>query len=115
MPDKLDPYEPAKVARAVAALGLSHVGVTAVDRDDLDDGGAAQFVAVIREIRAATPDTTIEGLTPDFLRKPGAIEAAGGPKPVVFNHKSGDGPRVAAPTPPRPRPFPSLARPYDAK
>src|SRR5208282_1623145 len=75
MPDQLDPHEPEHVARAVAELGLSHVVVTSVDRDDLADGGAAQFVQVIGQIRAIAPETTIEVLTPDFLRKPGAIEA----------------------------------------
>src|SRR5260221_4269269 len=108
MPDKLDPYEPAKVARAVAALGLSHVVVTSVDRDDLDDGGAAQFVAVIREIRAATPDTTIEVLTPDFMRKPGAIEAVVRARPDVYNHNLETVPRLYAAIRPGARYFHSL-------
>src|SRR5271156_1015724 len=67
MPDSLDPHEPENVARAVGELGLSHVVVTSVDRDDLDDGGAAQFVQVIEQIRARAPGTTIEVLTPDFM------------------------------------------------
>ena len=74
LPGALDPHEPARVADATAKLGLAHVVITSVDRDDLDDGGAAHFAAVIRAIRARCPQTTIEVLTPDFLRKDGAIE-----------------------------------------
>src|ERR1700720_3018316 len=73
-PDELDPHEPEHVAEATAALGLAHIVVTSVDRDDLDDGGAQQFVRVIEAIRRRAPSTTIEVLTPDFLHKPGAIE-----------------------------------------
>jgi lipoic acid synthetase len=73
LPDRLDPDEPDRVAEAVARLALRHVVITSVDRDDLDDGGAGHFARVIRAIRAATPDTTIEVLTPDFLRKDGAL------------------------------------------
>ena len=73
-PDLLDPHEPRRVAEAVAALGLSHVVVTSVDRDDLDDGGARHFAQTIAAIRAAVSDTTIEVLTPDFLHKAGALE-----------------------------------------
>src|SRR5215831_9191191 len=73
-PDQLDPHEPAHVAEAVARLGLNHIVVTSVDRDDLEDGGAGQFVATIKAIRAAAPQTTIEVLTPDFLKKDGALE-----------------------------------------
>ena len=69
-PDSLDPTEPERVASAVAKMGLKHVVITSVDRDDLEDGGAGHFAAVVRAIRAATPETTIEILTPDFLRKP---------------------------------------------
>jgi lipoic acid synthetase len=86
MPDKLDADEPASVADAVAKLGLSHVVITSVDRDDLADGGAAHFAEVIRCIRARSPATTIEILTPDFLRKPGALERVVAAKPDVFNH-----------------------------
>ena len=86
LPGPLDDGEPARVADAVAKLGLAHVVVTSVDRDDLSDGGAAHFAAVIRAIRAATPTTTIEVLTPDFLRKPGALEQVVEAKPDVFNH-----------------------------
>ena len=74
LPGPLDAGEPAHIGEATAKLGLSHVVVTSVDRDDLDDGGAAHFAAVIASIRAASPATTIEILTPDFLRKPGALE-----------------------------------------
>src|SRR6267142_5895493 len=73
-PDLLDPHEPERVAEAVATLGLSHVVVTSVDRDDLDDGGAGQFARTITAIRAAAPGTTIEVLTPDFLRKEVVLE-----------------------------------------
>src|SRR5919206_2550413 len=73
-PDGLDADEPARVADAVARLGLKHVVVTSVDRDDLEDGGGAHFAAVIRAIRAASPGTTVEVLIPDFLRKDGALE-----------------------------------------
>lgn len=86
MPDALDTSEPAKVADAVAKLGLHHVVITSVDRDDLADGGAAHFAAVISAIRANSPATTIEVLTPDFLRKPGALEVVVAAKPDVFNH-----------------------------
>jgi len=85
-PAPLDPDEPAKVAEAVAALGLRHVVITSVDRDDLDDGGAGHFAAVIRRIREASPGTTIEVLTPDFLRKDGALEQVIEARPDVFNH-----------------------------
>jgi len=86
LPGPLDAEEPAHVAQATAKLGLAHVVVTSVDRDDLDDGGAAHFAAVIRAIRAQCPDTTIEVLTPDFLRKPGAVEIVVKARPSVFNH-----------------------------
>ncbi len=86
LPAALDPDEPGHVAQATAKLGLKHVVVTSVDRDDLADGGAAHFAAVIRAIRAQCPDTTIEVLTPDFLRKPGAVEVVVAAKPDVFNH-----------------------------
>jgi lipoic acid synthetase len=86
MPGPLDANEPENVARAVARLGLNHVVVTSVDRDDLPDGGAAHFAAVIGAIRAASPGTTIEVLTPDFLRKDGALEIVVAARPDVFNH-----------------------------
>jgi len=86
LPGPLDGDEPARVADAVAKLGLSHVVVTSVDRDDLADGGAAHFAAVIGGIRARSRDATIEVLTPDFLRKDGAVEAVVAAQPDVFNH-----------------------------
>jgi lipoic acid synthetase len=86
LPGALDEGEPDKVAEAVEKLGLSHVVVTSVDRDDLPDGGAAHFAAVIRAIRARSPATTIEILTPDFLRKDGALEVVVAARPDVFNH-----------------------------
>ena len=86
LPGPLDAAEPARVAEATLTLGLKHVVVTSVDRDDLDDGGAAHFAAVIRAIRSRCPATTIEVLTPDFLRKDGAAEVVVAARPDVFNH-----------------------------
>ena len=86
IPLPLDMDEPARVGDAVSKLGLHHVVITSVDRDDLPDGGAAHFAAVIREIRAQSPGTTIEILTPDFLRKDGALEVVVEAGPDVFNH-----------------------------
>jgi lipoyl synthase len=86
LPDALDPAEPAHVAEATAKLGLAHIVITSVDRDDLDDGGARHFAAVIQAIRARCPHTTIEVLTPDFLRKDGAAEIVVNARPDVFNH-----------------------------
>jgi lipoic acid synthetase len=86
LPGPLDADEPARVGDAVAKLGLEHVVVTSVDRDDLADGGAGHFAAVIRAIRLASPGTTIEVLTPDFLRKDGALEVVVEARPDVFNH-----------------------------
>ncbi|MGH6822204.1 MAG: lipoyl synthase [Methylocella sp.] len=86
LPRALDPSEPARVAEAVKKLGLAHAVITSVDRDDLDDGGARHFAKVVAAIRAASPNTTIEVLTPDFLRKQGALETVVAAKPDVFNH-----------------------------
>jgi lipoyl synthase len=86
LPGALDGAEPGHVAEAVAKLGLAHVVVTSVDRDDLDDGGAEHFAQTIRAIRARNAATTIEVLTPDFLRKEGAIETVVDARPDVFNH-----------------------------
>jgi lipoic acid synthetase len=86
LPGALDPAEPERVAEATAQLGLRHVVVTSVDRDDLPDGGGDHFAAVIGAIRARCPQTTIEVLTPDFLRKPGALETVVRARPDVFNH-----------------------------
>ena len=85
-PLALDREEPANVAKAVRKMGLSHVVITSVDRDDLNDGGAEHFEQVIWAIREASPQTTIEILTPDFLKKPGALERVVAAKPDVFNH-----------------------------
>ena len=88
IPTALDPNEPENVAKAVVQMGLSHVVVTSVDRDDLDDGGAQHFADTILAIRKASPSTTIEILTPDFLRKDAAnaLEIVVAAKPDVFNH-----------------------------
>jgi lipoic acid synthetase len=85
-PGRLDPLEPEHVGEAVGRLGLRHVVITSVDRDDLPDGGAAHFARVIACIRAAAPGATIEILTPDFLRKDGALEIVVAARPDVFNH-----------------------------
>ena len=85
-PDAVDGEEPVRVAQAIARMGLHHAVVTSVDRDDLDDGGAGHFAAVIREVRGLSPATTIEVLTPDFLRKDGALERVVEARPDVFNH-----------------------------
>jgi lipoic acid synthetase len=86
LPAPLDPKEPEHIAQAVFKLGLEHVVITSVDRDDLADGGAEHFAQVIRAIRALSPKTTIEILTPDFLRKEGALEIVVAARPDVFNH-----------------------------
>ena len=86
MPKPLDLGEPKRVADAVLALGLKHVVITSVDRDDLDDGGGEHFARTIGAIRTTSPGTTIEILTPDFLRKPGALETVVAARPDVFNH-----------------------------
>ena len=86
LPVALDPDEPARVADATAKLGLAHIVVTSVDRDDLADGGAQHFADTIRAIRARCPQTTIEVLTPDFLRKDRALEHVVAARPDVFNH-----------------------------
>ncbi len=86
LPNALDAEEPRKVAESIAALGLAHAVITSVDRDDLADGGAEHFARTIAAIRAASPKTTIEILTPDFLRKEGALEVVVAAKPDVFNH-----------------------------
>ncbi len=86
-PDALDVFEPGRVAHAVATLGLKHVVITSVDRDDLDDGGAEHFAQTIRAIRHRAPDATIEVLTPDFLKcGPDALETVVAARPDVFNH-----------------------------
>ena len=94
LPGALDAGEPEHVAEATFKLGLAHIVITSVDRDDLGDGGAAHFAATIRAIRARCPATTIEILTPDFLRKPGALEVVVAAKPDVFNHNLETVPRL---------------------
>ncbi|WP_092498841.1 lipoyl synthase [Faunimonas pinastri] len=86
MPGAVDESEPEHIGTAVAQMGLEHVVITSVDRDDLADGGATHFANVIRSIRRLSPKTTIEVLTPDFLRKPGALEIVVEARPDVFNH-----------------------------
>jgi lipoic acid synthetase len=86
LPGALDEGEPERVALAVAKLGLEHIVITSVDRDDLPDGGARHFARTIRAIRAHTPQTTIEVLTPDFLRKDGALETVLAAPPDIYNH-----------------------------
>jgi lipoic acid synthetase len=108
LPDKLDPHEPAHVAEAVAKLGMAHIVITSVDRDDLEDGGARQFVRCIEEIRRQSPATTIEILTPDFLRKDGAVEAIVAAKPDVYNHNLETVPRLYPTIRPGARYFHSL-------
>jgi lipoyl synthase len=93
-PGPLDPTEPQRVAEAVAKMGLSHVVITSVDRDDLADGGAAHFAAVVHAIRAAAPATTIEILTPDFLRTDRAEDVVIDARPDVFNHNLETVPRL---------------------
>ncbi|WP_207459610.1 lipoyl synthase [Azospirillum sp. SYSU D00513] len=107
-PDLLDPHEPERVGEAVAQLGLSHVVVTSVDRDDLEDGGAEHFARTIRAIRAASPSTTIEILTPDFQKKKGAVEIVVEARPDVFNHNLETAPRLYPTIRPGARYFTSL-------
>ncbi len=94
MPKALDSDEPRRVGEAVATMGLKHVVVTSVDRDDLRDGGALHFAQTIAAIRAAAPAATIEVLTPDFLRKDGALEVVVAARPDVFNHNLETVPRL---------------------
>jgi len=107
-PDKLDPHEPEELARAVESLGLTHMVITSVDRDDLDDGGAGQFVRCIERLRVSSPETTIEVLTPDFRNKDGSLEAVVAAKPDVFNHNLETVPRLYTEIRPGARYFHSL-------
>jgi lipoic acid synthetase len=86
LPEMLDASEPGRVGEAVARMGLSHAVITSVDRDDLDDGGARHFAMTVAAIRSASPATTVELLTPDFLRKEGAVEVVIAARPDIFNH-----------------------------
>ncbi|ABD45978.1 lipoyl synthase [Neorickettsia sennetsu] len=93
-PELLDPHEPEKLASAVGKLGLRHVVITSVDRDDLDDGGAEHFASCVRRIRETSPGTSIEVLTPDFLGKVGARDIIIAAAPDVFNHNVETVPRL---------------------
>lgn len=108
LPDLLDPHEPERIGLAVAKMNLEHVVITSVDRDDLEDGGAEHFSQVIYAIRQTSPTTTIEVLTPDFLRKEHAIEIVVKAKPDVFNHNLETVPRLYASVRPGARYFNSL-------
>ncbi len=94
LPNALDPTEPERVGQAVAKMGLKHVVITSVDRDDLPDGGARHFADTVRAIRRLAPEATIEILTPDFLRKDGAAEEVIDSRPDVFNHNLETVPRL---------------------
>ena len=107
-PDLLDPHEPERVGAAVAEMGLHHVVITSVDRDDLEDGGGQHFAQTITAIRKAAPQTTIEVLTPDFLRKEGALEKVVEARPDVYNHNLETVPRLYAEVRPGARYFHSL-------
>ena len=107
-PGALNLHEPANIAEAVGKLGLGHVVVTSVDRDDLDDGGAGHFAEVISALHSAAPTTTVEVLTPDFMRKPGAIETVVAARPDVFNHNLETVPRLYPTIRPGARYFTSL-------
>ncbi len=102
------PHEPGQCRQGGGALGLAHIVITSVDRDDLEDGGAAHFAETIRQIRAQAPNTTIEVLTPDFLRKPGAIETVVEARPDVFNHNLETVPRLYRSVRPGARYFTSM-------
>ncbi|MBI1212255.1 MAG: lipoyl synthase [Alphaproteobacteria bacterium] len=115
LPGALDHGEPERVAKAVADLALEHVVITSVDRDDLEDGGAEHFARTIRAIREAAPSTTVEVLTPDFLRKPGALETVIAAKPDVFNHNLETVPRLYLKIRPGARYFASLRLLQQAK
>jgi len=107
-PNAVDALEPLHVAEACGEMGLEHIVITSVDRDDLDDGGAKQFVRVIEELRKHAPKTTIEILTPDFRNKPGALERVIEAKPDVFNHNLETVPRLYTTIRPGARYFHSL-------
>ncbi len=108
LPDKLDVFEPYKISQAVKKMNLSHVVITSVDRDDLDDGGAEHFAKTINSIRKTSPETTIEILTPDFLKKEDALEKIMKDCPDVFNHNLETVPRLYLSIRPGARYFNSL-------
>ena len=107
-PDSVNPHEPDNVAEVARVSGLKHIVITSVDRDDLADGGADQFIKCIEKIRVSSPQTTIEILTPDFLRKDGAVEKVVASKPDVFNHNIETVPGLYATIRPGARYFHSL-------
>lgn len=107
-PEALDPFEPLRVATGTMELGLKHVVITSVDRDDLDDGGAQHFADVITKTRQKNKNTTIEILTPDFKNKPGAAEVIARARPDVFNHNLETVPRLYLTIRPGARYFTSL-------
>lgn len=114
-PDLLDPHEPERLATGIRKLGLEHVVITSVDRDDLPDGGAGHFANCIRAIRDASPKTTIEILTPDFLRKEGAVEVVIAAEPDVYNHNIETVPSLYRKIRPGARYFHSLSMLHDVK
>lgn len=114
-PDLLDPHEPERLAAGISKLGLEHVVITSVDRDDLPDGGAGHFANCIRAIRDASPKTTIEILTPDFLRKEGAVEVVIAAEPDVYNHNIETVPSLYRKIRPGARYFHSLNMLHDVK
>ena len=115
LPDKLDVFEPYKISQAVKKMSLSHVVITSVDRDDLDDGGAEHFAKTINAIRKTSPETTIEILTPDFLKKEDALEKILKDYPDVFNHNLETVPRLYLSIRPGARYFNSLRLLNDVK
>ena len=115
IPEELDPFEPYRVSKAVKEMELNHVVITSVDRDDLPDGGADHFAKTILAIRRCSSNTTIEILTPDFLRKKGALGIVLEAKPDVFNHNLETVPRLYLDIRPGARYFNSLKLLYDAK
>lgn len=114
-PDLLDPHEPERLAAGISKLGLKHVVITSVDRDDLPGGGAWHFANCIRAIRNASPNTTIEILTPDFLRKEGAVEVVIAAEPDVYNHNIETVPSLYRKIRPGARYFHSLSMLHDVK
>ena len=115
LPDKLDVFEPFKISQAVKKMNLSHVVITSVDRDDLDDGGAEHFAKTINAIRKTSPETTVEILTPDFLKKEDALEKILKDYPDVFNHNLETVPRLYLSIRPGARYFNSLRLLNDVK
>ena len=114
-PEKLDPFEPVKIANAVKKLNLRHVVITSVDRDDLPDGGSTHFKEVVEITRKKNPNTTIEVLTPDFLRKGDSYKIILSANPDVFNHNIETVPRLYVKVRPGARYFSSLELLKNAK